>query len=108
VSGRELLSTTAQGNWRNRAWRECAPAANVPYDLRHGYSLSLALEGVPDREAARRMGHSPATHVYHYADMLDGLSDRKREPMAAAVKKCRKSAASAAIRRNTPAVALAA
>jgi integrase len=96
-------SVTAYGNWRNRAWKDCAPAVNVVYDLRHGYSLSLAREGVQVSDAAKRMGHKPATHLQHYEHFLDDLREQKREPMEAAVEKCRKSAALDAIRRDTPA-----
>jgi integrase len=101
-------TVTAYGNWRNRAWKECAPEANVIYDLRHGYSLSLAREGVQVSDAAKRMGHRPTTHLQHYEHFLDDLREQKREPMQAAVEKCRKSAALAAIPRDTPNVALAA
>jgi integrase len=85
---------TAYGNWRNRAWKECAPAANVIYDLRHGYSLMLAREGVQVSDAAKRMGHKPATHLAHYEHFLDDLREQHAEPLEAVVKKCRISAAS--------------
>lgn len=83
-------SVTAYGNWRNRAWNGCAPEANVIYDLRHGYSLSLAREGVQVSDAAKRMGHKPTTHLQHYEHFLDELREQQREPMEAAVLKARK------------------
>jgi integrase len=106
-------TVTAYGNWRNRAWNECAPEANVIYDLRHGYSLSLAREGVQVSDAAKRMGHRPTTHLQHYEHFLDDLREQKREPMQAAVVKARASSGSSqavltAIPRDTPDVALAA
>jgi integrase len=88
-------SVTAHGNWRNRAWKECAPEANVPYDLRHGYSLSLAREGVQVSDVAKRMGHKPATHLQHYEHFLDDLREREREPMEAAVLKAREALSAA-------------
>jgi integrase len=100
-------TTTAYGNWRNRAWKECAPAENVVYDLRHGYSLSHAREGIEVGDVAKRMGHKPTTHLQHYEHWLDDLRGKKREPMEAAVEKCRKSAALDATRTDTAAVALA-
>jgi integrase len=82
-------SVTAYGNWRNRAWKACAPEANVIYDLRHGYSLSLAREGVQVSDAAKRMGHKPATHLQHYEHFFDELREQPRESMETAVLKAR-------------------
>jgi integrase len=86
----EPWTVTAYGNWRDRAWKACAPAGSVIYDLRHGYSLLLAREGVADRDAARRMGHSTTMHAQHYDGFIEALRSKPREPMQAVVEQARK------------------
>jgi integrase len=103
--GKQPWTVTAYGNYRNRAWKECAPEGTLIYGLRHGYALSLAREGVQVSDAAKRMGHKPTTHLQHYEHFLDDLREQEREPMQAVVEKCRKSAALSATRRDTPPVA---
>jgi integrase len=85
----EPWSVTANGNWRERAWKVCAPEANVIYDLRHGYSLLLAREGVDDRDAAKRMGHSTTMHAQHYDGFIESLRGQPKKSMLAVVKKAR-------------------
>jgi integrase len=82
-------TVTAYGNWRGRVWQDCAPESRVPYDLRHGYSLLLAHEGVPIADAAKRMGHKPATHLKDYESFLDELREQPSEPMLDVVLKAR-------------------
>jgi integrase len=82
-------SVTAYGNWRARAWKESAPEDSVIYGLRHGYSLLLAREGVDDRDAAKRMGHSTTMHAQHYDGFIEALREQPREPMEAVVLRAR-------------------
>jgi integrase len=84
-------SVTAYGNWRNRTWKACAPDGYVIYDLRHGYSLLLAREGVDDRDAARRMGHSTTMHSHAYDGFIDDLRSKPKRSMEAVVKAARKT-----------------
>ncbi|MFI4977737.1 MAG: tyrosine-type recombinase/integrase [Solirubrobacterales bacterium] len=87
--GKQPWSVTTYGNFRNRAWKECAPEGTLIYGLRHGYALSLAREGVQVSDAAKRMGHKPTTHLQHYEHFLDDLREQERETMEAAVLKAR-------------------
>lgn len=87
------FSSTARGNWRNRIFAPNATEGATPYSLRHGYSLLLAREGVDDRDAARRMGHTTAMHAQHYDGWIERLSDEPKQSMEAVVKAARKAAA---------------
>jgi integrase len=89
ADGGEPWSVTAYGNWRSRAWKDAAPSENIPYDLRHGYSLMLAIEGVQSADVAKRMGHTLTTHSQHYEHFLDELRGKPRKSMQAQVKAAR-------------------
>ncbi len=80
---------SALNNWRNRIFSPLAPDGATPYSLRHGYALMLAREGVDDRDAADRMGHSLTMHNQHYGGFIRALRGRPRESMGAAAKRAR-------------------
>ena len=90
--GGEPFTTTARGNWRSRVFRPHAPEGSTPYDLRHGYSLLVAREGVEDRDAARRMGHTTVMHAAHYDGFIEALREQPKQPMEAVVKQARAAA----------------
>jgi integrase len=82
-------TATARGNWRNRVFSAHAPEDATPYSLRHGYALMLAREGIEDRDAAARMGHSLTMHNQHYDGFIQALRGKPRETMEAAAKRAR-------------------
>ena len=79
------ISATASNNPR----RASAPEGSVIYGLRRGYSLLLAREGVDDRDAVKRMGHSTTMHAQHYDGSIEALREQPREPIEAVVLKAR-------------------
>jgi integrase len=89
----EQWTDTAYNNWRKRTWKDCAPDGSRIYDLRHGYAVLLAREGIEASDAAKRMGHSTAMHLQHYEHFIEDFRDKPRESMEAAVLKARAESA---------------
>jgi hypothetical protein len=52
----------------------------------------LAIEGVQDADAAKRMGHKVTTHLQHYSHFLDDLRGKPRKTVLAQVRAARKAA----------------
>ena len=80
------ISETGWHNWRNRIWKEAAPAGMRPYDLRHTFVSLLIREGLSVVEIAAQAGHSPEvclrTYAHEFAE-LQGLGNAEETILAA-------------------------
>jgi integrase len=76
-------------NWRKRTFKPCAPDSAVPYDARHGHASLLIRAGWDVVRVAKRMGHSPATCLHHYAHLLDSYEDTENVSWEAAISSAR-------------------
>ena len=71
-------------NWKNRAFRRAAVAADVPkatpYGLRHTFVSMLINEGRSPVEVAGQAGHAPTMTLNIYAHVCDDLDPTARVP----------------------------
>jgi integrase len=76
-------------NWRKRTFKPCAPDDAVPYDVRHGHASLLIRSGWDLVRVAKRMGHSPATCLHHYAHVFDAHEDTEEVSWLEAISSAR-------------------
>jgi integrase len=80
--GGGAMTPNALRLWGSKRLRPCAQTVTegriakiTTNTLRHSHASALHYAGFTVPEAARRMGHKQATHLLHYAHILEGMGD---------------------------------